>query len=218
MGGNFDADTQQTVTQYFFTVPSEDLDVALHIEELRMRGVLDTDELWDQERGAIEQEVAQDLSNPQYVFYTKLLTAMFRGTPYENDALGSRPSFDKTTGAMLHRFLRHVVRAEQRDHGDCGRCRSAADSCEDQDALWRHPGEDNSRRGHACSWQRIDADAATMKTDLPYGLAVISFRLPGSDSPDFAAANMLGDVLSSQRGTLVRAGAGRARRSTPAFR
>ena len=64
MGGNFDADTQQTVTQYFFTVPAEDLDVALHIEDLRMRGVLDTDKLWDQERGAIEQEVAQDLSNP----------------------------------------------------------------------------------------------------------------------------------------------------------
>jgi len=64
MGGQFDADTQQTVTQYFFTVPKKDIDVALHIESLRMQGVLDTDTLWDQERKAIEQEVAQDLSNP----------------------------------------------------------------------------------------------------------------------------------------------------------
>jgi zinc protease len=29
MGGMFDADTQQTVTQYIFTVPTEDLDMAL---------------------------------------------------------------------------------------------------------------------------------------------------------------------------------------------
>jgi zinc protease len=101
MGGNFNADTQQTVTQYFFTVPAEDLDVALHLEATRMSGALDTDDLWKEERGAIEQEVASDLSNPQYVFYTQLLDAMFQGTPYAHDALGSRPSFDKTTGPML---------------------------------------------------------------------------------------------------------------------
>ena len=69
-----------------------------------MRGSLDTDDLWKEERPAIEQEVAQDLSNPQYVFYTQLLEAMFQGTPYAHDALGSRPSFDKTTGQMLHQF------------------------------------------------------------------------------------------------------------------
>ena len=73
MGGDFNADTQQTVTQYFFTVPSRDLDVALHIEAARMHAILATDDLWDHERGAIEQEVSRDLSNPQYVFYTKLL-------------------------------------------------------------------------------------------------------------------------------------------------
>ena len=66
MGGNFNANTRESLTQYLFTVPSEDLDVALHIEALRMQGVLDTEEDWDKERGAIEQEVAQDLSNPSY--------------------------------------------------------------------------------------------------------------------------------------------------------
>ena len=60
MGGNFDADTQQMLTQYFFTVPAEDLDVALHIEAIRMRGVLDSEKLWNKEHGAIEQEVAAD--------------------------------------------------------------------------------------------------------------------------------------------------------------
>jgi len=34
------------VTQYFFTVPSQDLDVALHIEATRMRAILATDDLW----------------------------------------------------------------------------------------------------------------------------------------------------------------------------
>lgn len=76
MGGDFNALTSQTVTQFIFTVTKDDLDVALNIEAVRMRDVLDTEELWEQERGAIEQEVAQDLSSPEYVH----LLATPRGT------------------------------------------------------------------------------------------------------------------------------------------
>ena len=69
-----------------------------------MAGVLDSKQGWDQERGAIEQEVAQDLSNPEYVLYDKLRAIMFSGTPYAHDALGTRPSFEKTSAEMLKRF------------------------------------------------------------------------------------------------------------------
>jgi zinc protease len=201
MGGNFDADTQQTVTQYFFTVPSEDLDVAMHIEGLRMRGALDTDKLWDQERGAIEQEVAQDLSNPQYVFYTKLLTAMFRGTPYEHDALGSRPSFDKTTGTMLHQFYDTwyapnnaimVIVGDVDPQKTLGEVKKLFGDIPEK----KIPARPEVKLGG------VATQTLKLNTDLPYGLAVVSLRWPGSDSPDFAAVNVLGDVLSSQRGSL----------------
>src|SRR5471030_2209651 len=36
-GGDDNADTQQAVTQYFFTTPSENLEVALRVEATRMR-------------------------------------------------------------------------------------------------------------------------------------------------------------------------------------
>ena len=106
MGGSFNANTQQTVTQYYFTVPANDLETALNIEAVRMRDLLTTQELWQQERGAIEQEVAQDLSNPQYLFFSRLLEKVFAGTPYAHDALGTRPSFQKTTGKMLKDFYK----------------------------------------------------------------------------------------------------------------
>ena len=40
MGGNDNADTQQAVTQYFFTTPAENLNVALRIEAARMRDLI----------------------------------------------------------------------------------------------------------------------------------------------------------------------------------
>jgi len=45
-----------------------------------MKGILATQELWEKERGAIEQEVAQDLSNPEYSSAGNCLLR-FRGTP-----------------------------------------------------------------------------------------------------------------------------------------
>ena len=201
MGGEFDADTQQTVTQYFFTVPVADLNVALHVESVRMRGVLDTDKLWDQERGAIEQEVAQDLSNPEYVFYTKLLTAMFKGTPYEHDALGSRPSFNKTTGTMLQKFYDTWYAPNNAILVIVGDVNPQSTLAEVKKLFDTVPSRKLPPKP-AFSFQPVSAQTLNLKTDLPYGLSLISYRLPGSSSPDFAAAEVLSDVLSSQRGSL----------------
>ena len=201
MGGEFDADTQQTVTQYFFTVPVADLDVALHVESIRMRGVLDTDKLWDKERGAIEQEVAQDLSNPEYVFYTKLLTAMFHGTPYEHDALGSRPSFNKTTGGMLHKFYSDWYSPNNAILVIVGDIDPQATLSEVRNLFDAIPAKKLPAKP-AFSFQPVSAQTLNLNTDLPYGLSLISYRMPGSSSPDYAAAEVLSDVLSSQRGSL----------------
>ena len=198
MGGDFNADTQQMVTQYFFTVPSEDLDVALHIEAIRMRGVTSTDSLWDKERGAIEQEVAQDLSNPQYVFFTKLLKAMFEGTPYAQDALGTRPSFDKTTGAMLREFHETWYVPNNAILVIVGDVQPEKALAKVKELFSDIPaGKLPSRPDF--DWSEVKADTLNMTTDLPYGFAVISYRLPGTDSPDYAASQVLSDALSSQR-------------------
>ncbi|MDA8107897.1 MAG: pitrilysin family protein [Betaproteobacteria bacterium] len=201
IGGDFDAVTQQTVTQYFFTVPARDLDVALHLEAIRMRGVLDDEESWQRERPAIEQEVAQDLSNPQYLMYTGLLAAAFKGTPYAHDALGTKESFDRTTGAMLERF--HETWYAPNNAilvvvGDLDPAATLAKVRELFGAIPRRPLPERA----AIRLQPVAAQTMRRATDLPYGLAVIAFRMPGYRSPDFAAAEVLADALASQRGAL----------------
>ncbi|HVV71535.1 MAG TPA: insulinase family protein, partial [Verrucomicrobiae bacterium] len=201
LGGDSNADTQQAVTQYFFTVPVEDLELPLRIEATRMQGLSLTPKEWDLERGAIEQEVAQDLSNPEYVFYMQLLQVMFKGSPYEHDALGTRPSFNETTAGMLQKFHQtwytpnNAILIIAGDVEPSQVLKTVKDLFEGiaPRPLPARP---------TYPFQPVHPETLALKTDLPYGLAAVVFRFPGSDSSDYAAAQILSDVLSSQRGDL----------------
>jgi hypothetical protein len=48
----------------------------------------------------------------------------------------------------------------------------------------------------------VNHETFSIDSNLPYALAVVSYRLPGTDSPDYAAARVLADVLASQRGNI----------------
>jgi zinc protease len=201
MGGNFNADTQQTVTQYVFTVPAEDLEIALHVEAVRMRGVLASELLWGQERGAIEQEVAQDLSSPQYVFYDRLLREMYAGTPYALTALGTRESFQQTTGAMLKAFHDTWYAPNNAILVIVGNLDPDQTLLTVRRLFEEIPPRSLPARP-SVQLQPLKGGMITLDTDLPYGMAVVAYRLPGYESPDFAAGQVLADVLDSRRGNL----------------
>jgi zinc protease len=201
MGGMFNADTQQSVTQYFFSVPSQYLDIALHIEAIRMRGVLDSEKLWDRERGAIEQEVAQDLSSPEYIFYTRLLAAMFKGSPYAHDALGTHASFEQTTGPMLKKFYDTWYTPNNATLIIVGDVQPEHALALIKNRFGNIPAKKIPERSEV-RLEPITPETIQLKSDLPYGLFIIAFRLPGYDSPDFAASQVLADVMNSPRGDL----------------
>ena len=200
-GGEANAETQQVVTQYVNTVASEDLETALHLEATRMKGVLDSQKGWEEKRGAIEQEVDQDLSNPEYLMSVRIQEKLFAGTPYEHDALGTRASFDRTTGAMLQKFHRDWYAPNNAVLvivGDVEPARALARVREIFGALPARPVPERP----GIELQPLKPAFIELDSNLPYGLAVVAYRLPGFESADYAAGQVLGDVLSSQRGNL----------------
>ena len=201
MGGDFNADTTQTVTQYFFTVPAEDLSVALHIDALRMQGLDASQAEWANERGAIEQEVSRDLSSPQYVFYSQLLATLFDGTPYAHDALGTRPSFDKTSAAMLKDFYSKWYAPNNAILVIVGDVEPAATLAEVQKLYGDIPAK-TLPAASAVHLQPVKARTVALPTDLPYGLVLLSYRMPSLTDKDYAASQVLGDVLASRRSDL----------------
>ena len=198
LGGDFNANTREGMTQYLFTVPAEDLDLALHIEALRMRAILASGKEWQNERGAIEQEVAQDLSEPGYLLFEKLRARMFAGTPYAHDALGTRPSFDKTTAQMLKTF-------HDSWYAPNNAILVIAGNVDPQGALSevkRLFGDIPAKKlppKPAVHLRPVQPASFQVDTDQPSGTMMIAMRTPGPRDPDFAALEVLADVLNSRR-------------------
>ena len=198
MGGEFNANTRESLTQYLYTVPSEDLDVALHIEALRMRDVVSSETDWAKERGPIEQEVAQDMSAPGYKLYERLRQELFAGTPYEHDALGSRPTFDKTTGAMLKDFHRQWYGPNNAILVLAGDLDPKATLKKIQDLFGAIPAKKLPARPKM-TFKPVKPTIFTIDSDYANFTRVLAMRFPGLKSKDFAALEVLADVLSSRR-------------------
>jgi zinc protease len=198
LGGRDNADTQQNITQYFTTVPAADLDVALHAQAACLRGVDNSEQEWAHERGAIEQEVSRDLSNPTYKFIDRLNADMFAGTPYAHDPLGTRPSFEATTGAALSDFHKQWYtpgNAILVIVGDVDPAATIAKVKELFGDISNHPVPEHP----AVNLSPVKPETFTLDSNLPYVLGFIAYRMPGTESPDYAAAQVLADILSSQR-------------------
>ncbi|MBV8812100.1 MAG: insulinase family protein, partial [Acidobacteriaceae bacterium] len=201
LGGYMNAETQQHITQYFVTVPAQDLDVALRVDAACMSDVDDSQQEWAQERGAIEQEVARDLSAPTYKAITRLNKDLFAGSPYAEDALGTKPSFDKTTGAMLKEFYRKWYAPNNAILIVTGDVDAQATLAKIKQYYGSIPRREIPARP-AIDLKPVTPESFTIESNLPYTMAVLAFRFPGTDDPDYAAASVLGDVLASQRADL----------------
>ncbi len=201
LGGIYNADTTETVTQYTYTVPADDLGVALRSEALRMRGLSITPADWTQERGAIEQEVSRDLSSPTYDALSQMQAILFEGTPYAHDALGTRPSFDRTDAGLLRAFYERWYAPNNAILIIAGDVDPPAALAEAQAAFGDIPARPVPE--HApFTVGPVQPRTLTLATDFPVGLVALGTRMPGLTTHDFAAADILGDVLGSQRGAL----------------
>jgi len=201
LGGRVNADTQQNITQYFTTVPASDLDVTLQTQSSCLRGVDNSEAEWAHERDAIEQEVSRDLSNPTYKFIDRLNGDLFAGTPYAHDPLGTRPSFDATTAAALQDFYKKWYtpgNAILVIVGDVDPAATIAKVKQFYGDIPSHPVPEHP----AVNLAPVKPESFTLDSNLPYVVGFVAYRMPGTDSPDYAPMQIMADVLASQRADL----------------
>jgi zinc protease len=201
LGGNFNAQTSEMTTQYQFTVPAADLDAVLRIESDRMRDVLDLQSQWQNERGAIEQEVARDEAAPGGDFFTDATAVAYKGTPYEHHGVGTKAAFDALTGTRIKAFYQRWYAPNNAVLVIAGNVDQAKTL-----AAIRARFENIPRKAvpahEVAHFQPLKRTVLKRPTTLAYPLAALGFRMPGLDDPDFLASFVLQGILGSSRGTL----------------
>jgi len=201
-GDQDNADTQSEITQFFHEVPSSDLDLALQLDRSRFYGILDAQADWNEERGAIEQEVTRDNSDANYRLYVKLLHHIMAGTPYADEGLGTLQSFGKQINApQLRAFYQTWYHPNDAIYVVAGDVEPQAAIAAVNKYLGSIPSAPlpQHRTGQL---QPLAPATFTDTSDDSTVEAEIAYRYPGYDDPDYAASVVLGDVLNSQRGEL----------------
>jgi zinc protease len=186
MGGDNNAFTTNDATQYYFVAPSAYLDVLLHIEASRMRGAMLTDKDWAAEKGAIEQEVSRDISDPGFLAFEKVEGSLYAGTGYEIDPLGTRPSFDATTSQVLRKFYNDWYTPNNAILVIVGDVDSQATLAKVKQLFGGIKRGDTPARAPV-TLQPLTARTISSTTPDATGSVWSTFRMPGQSSADYAA-------------------------------
>lgn len=202
LGGDSNAFTTNDQTTYYFTVPREFADMALRIHATTMHDLLNRDEDWEQERGAIEQEVSKAMSTPLQVAIKRMRQALYQDTPYAHDALGTRQSFDKTSADMLSDFYDRWYAPNNAVLVVTGNV-DADDIIDQAKNLFGDIPARKLPERQAVKPGKVDAKTIRMPTDSGYGFALMGSRAPGSrDARAMATVEVLAKVLNNPRGPL----------------
>ncbi|MEO8809787.1 MAG: pitrilysin family protein [Rhodanobacter sp.] len=201
MGGDNNAFTTNDATQYYFVAPSAYLDVLLHIEASRMRGAGLSSKDWALEKGAIEQEVSRDISDPGFLAFEKAEGILYADTGYAADPLGTRPSFDKTTSAILQKFYNDWYQPNNAIFVIVGDVDPAATLAQVKQ-LFGGIAKGDVPAHTPIKLQPFKSQTIDSTTPDATGSVQFLYRAPGMKSADAGAATVLMDVLNNARSPL----------------
>jgi zinc protease len=104
IGADFNATTWYDRTNYFETVPSDTLEVAVHLEADRMRNSFIADEDRRSEMTVVRNELERGQNEPMLVLDEAVYATAFREHPYHHPTIGWRADVENVPTARLKEF------------------------------------------------------------------------------------------------------------------
>ncbi len=196
--GENNAFTNNDYTDYYITLPKDNIEVALALEADRMRGLALTDELLEIEKRVVIEEFKQRYLNQPYGDQNMLLRDMaYKVHPYRWSTIGLSP--DHIAGATMSE-----VKAFYAAHYRPSNCvLSISADIPEQELFelaqkWFAPIEDSTVECKVIEQEpeQQEARRSEVERDVPATTITIAFHIGGRFSPDYFTADMISDILA----------------------
>jgi zinc protease len=103
-GAVFNADTWNDRTRYYEMLPSDQLELAIHLEADRMRNSFIDDEDRQSEMVVVRNELERGENDPSRILDERLWSAAFREHPYHHPTIGWRSDVEGVPTSRLKEF------------------------------------------------------------------------------------------------------------------
>jgi len=204
LGAIVNANTAEDYTHFYFVMPADRLELAVHIEADRMRGLLLRQADWALEKGAVLSELDGDFSQPLFQLTQGVREAAYPGSPYALNALGHRADVVKSTAADLRAYYDTYYAPNNATLVVTGDVKAADVFAFAQTFFGSIPSKVIPESTPIPSPQPVTHPTLNLTVDYPYTVVDCAYRIPGDLDTDAAATQVFATLINSERSTFYK--------------
>ena len=206
LGGESDAQTEDDVTEFYETFPSNALDRVMWLEADRMGGLKITQEHFESEREVVKEERRLRVDNAPYGRVLEdLYAAAFTVHPYKHTTIGSMEDLDKATLADVQEFFNTYYRPDNCTMilvGDFSADGAVASAQKYFGGIPR-PATPIPRVTAVEPPQTAERRVEKTYPDSPLPAFVDGYKMPAEFSPDSYALDLVSNLLANGESSLL---------------
>ncbi|WP_394203290.1 M16 family metallopeptidase [Shewanella waksmanii] len=204
--GRFNASTFFEYTNYYATIPSYALELALWLESDRFVSPLLSQQTVENQQQTVLEEMATTIDNQPYVRQAmEFLLTQAKGSPYSHAVIGSKQDIEAATPKSLTEFHRQFYRPDNMQLTLVGQLPETSNDWVDQYfGQWSKPGSPLPVRDKQFTFAAKQVQGQIVDSRGPWPALVLAWHTVGQGHPDAAAVSLLEQYLLQNRNSLIR--------------
>ncbi|ARS40095.1 peptidase M16 [Sphingobacteriaceae bacterium GW460-11-11-14-LB5] len=198
VGGENNAFTSNDITNYYITLPAENIETAFWLESDRMLSLAFSEKSLDTQRNVVSEEFKQRYLNQPYGdVWLKLRPLAYKKHAYRWATIGKELShIENATMEDVKAFFKKHYTPQNAILVVGGNVKTEAVKKLAEKWFEPIPAGDKYNRDLVQEEPQTEARAETVQANVPLNALYMAFKMPGRLSQDYYAFDLLSDILS----------------------